>query len=730
VYQKLNLPKPLIFLVLLLRAFLPVSAQPQLNFLVDSLKQVLPNATGKVRYEVTYKIAYELFDVDNPEALKFATLAYGYASDLGDSLEITRSGRIRGQLLRRVDQPDEAINQFLIVLPIAERNQQVAELKRILNALAISYNYKAMYDKALEYHFKSLEIREKEGNKKEIANALNNIGLVYYKIADFEQALSFYNRALEQRQQIDDKQGLDELLINLALCYTYLGDYKKSDEYVGKGFEICGDGCNDLVKLQGEYSLGVSSMLSKKYEQAIVHFEKSYSIAIKVEDKRFQSETVLNLARIALTYQDYDDCFKKLQESEAISEKAGYNQILINTYSTFSELYNKTKDFEKAALYQAKYIHLKDSIYSEGLIKNLTHVRSNYEERENIKTIREKNEVLRLKEEVISRQKTQYFFILTITILSIVLTFVFIRYNRSQHRANIELTKVKREIENKNQQLQINNAELDARVQKRTVELEQSNTALQRVNDELDNFIYKTSHDIRGPLASLKGMTNVAMLDVKDSVALEYFRKLDASADKLNTILTRLVIVNHINHVTLLPEKVNCTELIEDILILQRKKGLPDRFSITYQVEPEAELITDKSVLRLIIENLVDNGIKFHTESERVVPFVNIEVQFKRTDRVEIFITDNGIGIPKSDQPKLFHMFMRASERSETGGIGLYLAKLSTEKLGGQIYFEATPHGHTRFSIEIPSDLSKILHKQKLEAHQLEALADQSKKIV
>src|SRR5690606_39433630 len=92
------------------------------------------------------------------------------------------------------------------------------------------------------------------------------------------------------------------------------------------------------------------------------------------------------------------------------------------------------------------------------------------------------------------------------------------------------------------------NKDLDREVEKKTAELERVNLSHKQVNDELDNFIYKTSHDIRGPLASLKGMCNVAIMDVKDPLALDYFNKLDATAEKLNTILTRLLIINQINN--------------------------------------------------------------------------------------------------------------------------------------------------------------------------------------
>ncbi len=226
-YQNFSVRKCFVLAFVLLQ-FAPANAQsqPALPF-VDSLKALIPLSTGTNKYDLTFKVAYELFDVNNQEAVLYAKQAYGLSLELGDSLQITKSGRLLGQLLRRVDRLDEAIIQFGSVLSIAERNQFIDEEKRILNALAVLYIYKAMYDRALEYNFKSLEVREREGDKKEISIALGNIGLVYYKIGDFEQALEFYNRALEAKEQSTDKQAMDELLINMALCYIHLSFVEK-----------------------------------------------------------------------------------------------------------------------------------------------------------------------------------------------------------------------------------------------------------------------------------------------------------------------------------------------------------------------------------------------------------------------------------------------------------------------------------------------------------------------
>lgn len=274
---------------------------------------------------------------------------------------------------------------------------------------------------------------------------------------------------------------------------------------------------------------------------------------------------------------------------------------------------------------------------------------------------------------------------------------MFLRYSRMLSKAKQELSAM--------------NQTLEKRVEDRTKQL-------QNVNNELDNFIYKTSHDIRGPLASLKGIANVALLELKDEKAQDYLQKLDASADKLNSILTRLLIVNQINHAVLNPIRINFHELINEILVFERKKGIPPRMSITPEIDPDVLLITDRHVLRIILENLIDNAIKYHNSSERIEPFVKIKVSLS-PHGVVISVIDNGIGIQERDPQKLFQMFVRASERSESGGIGLYLTKLASERLYARVDFSTTPEKYTQFTVTIPENLSTVLAQKEKEEQEM-----------
>ena len=119
-------------------------------------------------------------------AYKYAEEALNLARSDGDSMKIVRSGRLCGQLLRRLDRLGESTILFDEMLPIAKRHHFNEELKLILNGLALTHTFLANYDKALAYNFESLILREKDGKLDEVSLALNNIGLVYFKLRNYE----------------------------------------------------------------------------------------------------------------------------------------------------------------------------------------------------------------------------------------------------------------------------------------------------------------------------------------------------------------------------------------------------------------------------------------------------------------------------------------------------------------------------------------------------------------
>jgi signal transduction histidine kinase len=671
---------------------------------IDSLNNLIQNTEGIKKFDPLYELGFEYFGAGQlDKALKIFEEAERVSSDFGDTLKYVKSKRVKGQILVQLDKPTDALKNFYTVLPISKRHlveqkEFLKEYKNLLNSIAISHALQANYDKALQFHFESLLAREKDGNKAEISTTLNNIGFVYFKLKNYEKALEYYNRSLNLKNEVNDKSFKDRLLINIGLCYNQIKEFEKAQDYINQGLKTCEPNCKDQTILEGHFGLGVSFYGQEKLEEAENQFNSSLKIAQNLNDKRFQLENIVYLARVNTKLNNENTAVDYLKKAESVALNTEYNQLLIDIYKEFANNYNQLQDFQNASLYQDKYIHLKDSIYSEGLIKNIARIQTDFAERENIKTIASNNVVIR-------QQRDLNIAIAIIAILAGLLILVLQRSNRISKQVNAQLSEAKETIQQQNKLLEIKNKDLDREVEKKTIDLEKVNLSLKQVNDELDNFIYKTSHDIRGPLASLKGMCNVALMDVQDAVALEYLKKLDTTAERLNSILTRLLIINQINNSKLSLSKIEFHKVIHDILLLEKKKGLPNKIHIRKFIADPASISvqSDKELVRIVLENLIDNAIKFYNDSERVESFVEIHIgPAEEEGYVRARIIDNGIGISESNPGKLFQMFFRASERSEIGGIGLYIVKTATAKIGGKVGLLTTPQGFTEFYVIFP----------------------------
>lgn len=664
---------------------------------VDSLLSVMRNTRDeKELMKVQAELGWHYLNNNDSVAYNYAASAFELALQLGDSATIVKAGRVTGQALRRLERLNESLEIFSRILPIAKRNKHQDEYKKILNGLALVHTFKAEYDKALEYHFESLVIREREGNKTEISVSLHNIGLVYFKLHNYESALKYFNQCLSLKHEVQDTVDLHRTYLNIGLCYLHLKNFKEAKDFTLQALALCGTQCPDDIIIMGEFGLGESSYWLGDFNDAQVRLNKSLSLARKNGDQRWQAENLVYLGVVSFEMKDNKSAIASLTEADTIAQKIGYNQLSIDIYKNFSTIYTEIEDYKNASIYQKKYIQLSDSLIGGELVKNIGKIQANYEQRENIATIASK-------EELIEQQRYFNVAVFVIALLAGLLVLVLQFGNRNIKRVNAKLSEAKEVIQMQNAELENKNKELDIEVDKKTVDLASANQSLKQVNDELDNFIYKTSHDIRGPLASLKGMCNVALMDVKDPVALDYLRKLDATAERLNSILTRLVIINQINNSKLTLERIDFTSIVNDVLMLEKKKGLPPELKIDTFIDPAAFIESDKELVRIVLENLIDNAIKFYNDSERVESFMNVHIAPIENGSVKVRVIDNGIGISESSPSKLFQMFSRASERSETGGIGLYITKTATEKIGGRVGLMTTPEGYTEFYVVFPA---------------------------
>jgi tetratricopeptide (TPR) repeat protein len=447
----------------------------------------LAAATVADKFLLLNQLFKEYNQVDYKIALGYAIEFDNLAIQTGDSVKMVEGGRMRAYSLMDIGENDSAIEILLYVLKIAERNRErfpdlKKQIKFILNNIGIAYTYVGNYDRALEYHFRSLQIREEEGDKKSIHNALNNIGLVFYNLKDYKKAIEFYLRALEMKKASGENFDLEGLYVNLGLCFNQTGDYEKAIDYFNQGFEICSNNCSDNILAVGLSGLGVAYYHIRSWDKAETSFLKSLGISKAQGNGLNQWSALYQLSSVEYSQGRKEKGMSYLKEAYAVAEKSKLVEPLIDTYKKFAEIYQETSDDKNHALYLSRYVKLKDSIYSEDLIKNLAKVQTNFAERENIKTIKEKDLILELRQQLIDRQFTQIFFVVAVTFLSLGMVLLLLVTNRKQKQASATVAIARNKIEEQNKQLEDQNKELDKKVKERTKELSESNRQLTDVN--------------------------------------------------------------------------------------------------------------------------------------------------------------------------------------------------------------------------------------------------------
>ncbi|MBK6264404.1 hypothetical protein JKA74_05095 [Marivirga sp. S37H4] len=243
---------------------------------------------------------------------------------------------------------------------------------------------------------------------------------------------------------------------------------------------------------------------------------------------------------------------------------------------------------------------------------------------------------------------------------------------------------------------------LDQQVQERTEELSVSNNLLLEKNKELDDFIYKSAHDLRGPIARFKGLSHLINIEYKVGNDIsDHLKHLEQSANQMDSMLKRLSNVYEISARPISLQKMT----IDDVLIsvFERLKGEESYHHIDIQVNNEVQesMMIDPTLLHLIFKNLIGNSIRFY-DPLKLKKWIKIDIQLE-DKQLKINVVDNGIGIKKDQQKNIFDLFFVGSELPKGPGLGLYICKIITKKLNGNISLKySNSEKETSFEATIP----------------------------
>jgi len=273
--------------------------------------------------------------------------------------------------------------------------------------------------------------------------------------------------------------------------------------------------------------------------------------------------------------------------------------------------------------------------------------------------------------------------------------FAFFKYRIS----SIQSQKIKLQEKVQEQTAQLLQSARDEQTARYQVEL--ANKELERKNKELEQFAYVASHDMQEPLRTTSSFVELLQQQYKgklDEKADKYLNFIVQSSDRMKVLIKDLLDYSRIGRKKEL-NKINCNELIKEVLADLDTAIKESNAAITVKELPVISGYPTE--MKQLFQNLLMNAMKF--KKPGIAPEIKIEAH-RNNGSWEFMCRDNGIGVDKQHQDRIFIIFQRLHTRNEYEGSGIGLAhcKKIVELHGGKIWIESVPQEGSTFHFTFP----------------------------
>lgn len=510
---------------------------------------------------------------------------------------------------------------------------------------AIVYGRQLNLESAIQSYQKALPIFRKANMPERTAVCLSNMGFIYYQMDKYEEARESLVEAISINESINNTIVLVNSYNNLGLVLVQLGDLKQADQYFEK-----------VLKLNKE-------LKDNSNPEAFV-------------------ETLIGKSQIYKAWGRPDEEKKYLDEAKKYSEKFNYLVLMKQTYLGLSDYYLRVGEYGKLQNTYDRFRIVDDSITRQGReneasviasVINATKLESDFENAQ--------DNIVKQDQVIAQQRKTLLAAILVSTLFFILLVLLFLS-NRSRKRMNKALAAHREAID-------------------------QKNTELERLNQTKDKFFSVVAHDLRSPLNSLFGFSNLL---VKHAGAMSKEEIQTMGAQLRESVSNTLKMTE--NLITWAraqmyeeqtnPELVNVRSVIEETFKLSKEEAAKKGVVLKGETDDQAQVYADRNHLLLILRNIVNNAIKYTRPGDEISVTVNGE-----NGQTKIMIDDTGIGMDEDTREKLFSLDGTISHVGTSGergtGLGLVLVKNFVGRNNGSLSVSSKKDEGTRFVVVLPS---------------------------
>ncbi len=619
---------------------------------IDSLKRLLLYAKDTTYIKLLTDICWKYRNINSDSAEKYGKEALLLAQKANKPYLITLANQYLGVIAQIKGKYAESLEYYYKVIELAEKYNYSERLAYLYQSMGRMNQQQGDYEQAIKYTQQSLSLFKKLNHQLGLSYCYLTLGEVYTKISAYPQALNFYRQALAIRQQINHKEGL-------GAVYSLIGE---------------------TLLQQG------------KYQEALDSLQKAEKIFSAIQDIRGKITVLNRIAKVYSFQKNWEDALEYARTSEKLAKQTGITESIKDIYLTIIDIYIGKNDYVNAYHYQRMLSAYKDSLLDKEKEERNQEIQAKY------LTNKRLQDIERLKAEN-QNQRIIIYLSLVIAFLLLIGGIIFYLNIQEKKKHNQLLLLQKKQIQEANEKLAQFNKDILAQNESITQEKEKQ----EKINHFKDKLFSIISHDLRNPLASLKGGLELLKEDFlstqdKNHLIERLSSDLQATSYLLDNLLnwTR----TQMQGLKINATEVNLSNLIEENFNLFRPHAENKKISLQSNVPADVYVWADIEMTKLIVRNLIHNAIKYTS----FMGVVRVSTFFVDT-YVIIAVQDTGRGMSKEEQEKLFgieHFSKQGTSNEKGSGLGLLLVKDFVEKNHGTIWVESIENEGSTFSFTLP----------------------------
>lgn len=644
---------------------------------IDSLQSHLLLLTDKRESAVVLaKLADAYTYVNADSSITYAKRALMEAREAEAPSAQILAHHVLGRTYQTKAQLDLNSYHLLEALRISDSIDNKSLKIKSLELLAVSKE-KINNEAAMQYLLQALKISEGIKDKAGTASIFHRIGTLYSIQGKYQDALLHFIKSKEIWDVLAplNSAGISSEIGNV---YYRLKDYRNALSYYDHALDI-NKQIGDIQGLGYSYN-NVGLVLYKlgDKKRSLQALEQALEYRRTVDSREGISNSYVNLAEYYLSEKNFDKALMYAETNLAYVQSSGFLFLLADAYQVLADVHTKRKDFEKAYYHHVRYTELKDSINNAQQLKNLSELQVMYEterkETENayLRENQAKQEAIIQQQTILFTSSVILFILMTVAVVAL------FRANKVKTKANALLQ----------QQNDI--------IEKQKLQLEETNT----VKDKLFSVL---THDLRGPVTSLK--TFISYVDdpvLTEKEMREYFQLTASTIDNIMALMENVLhwSKNQWKGIVSEPTTINLYVIAKDRIRLLEPQAHQKSITLQNLVPPSADAFADYQMIDIVLRNLLSNAIKF-TGHDGVVRIRTIE----HDDFIETSVEDTGIGMTKEHIDRVFAAegISTPGTANERGtGLGLVLCKEFVEKSGGKLWIESETGKGTIVTFSLP----------------------------